>query len=168
MAQGKKLDNKIISNGIQYFISTKHPVYNLRYIIMTRCYNASEKDFPYYQGKNIKLCDEWKNDFVAFFKWCMDNGWQNGLVLDRIDHNDDYKPSNCRFITSRDNLSRMHKDNGMYGENSANAKLSECQVREVRRLIEMGVKLTRIAKDYNVTASAIGAIKRKQNWKDLI
>jgi len=168
MAQGIKLDDKVISNGIEYAITTKHPIYNLRYIIMTRCYNASTRDFPYYQGKGIRICPEWKDDFVVFFKWCLDNGWKKGLVLDRFDHNKDYEPSNCRFITVQENSSNMHKENAMYGENSANAKLTEDQVRQIRKLIAMDIKLTRIAKDFNVTASAIGAIKRRQNWKDLL
>jgi hypothetical protein len=168
MAQGKKLTDKVISNGIEYAITTKHPIYQLRYRIMTRCYNASAIDYPYYQGKGIKMCDEWKNDYISFFKWCLDNGWKDGLVMDRIDSNKNYEPSNCRFVTIEENISKMHKDNGMYGEKSANAKLTEDQVREIRKLIAADVKLTRIAKDFRVAPTTIGAIKRKQNWKDLI
>ncbi len=144
MAQGKKLNCKIISNGIEYEITTSHPIYNLRYTIMTRCYNAALKDYKFYQGKGIKVCDKWKNDFISFFQWCMDNGWKKGLVLDRIDNDKDYSPDNCRFITFTENLQ---------------------QVIEIRKRLALKIPAKYIAQDFNVSASTIGAIKRGQNWK---
>jgi hypothetical protein len=167
MAQGKKLDCKIESNGIEYEITTKHPIYHLRYTIMTRCYNASGSDFRFYQGRGIKVCDEWKNDFIAFFKWCIDNGWQKGLVLDRINNSKDYTPENCRFITNSENLKKMHKDNVMYGVKASNVKLTEKEVWEIREKLQNGVVGTRLAKDYKVSKGAIYAIKNGSNWKKL-
>ena len=167
MAQGKKLNCKVLSNGIEYEITTKHPVYNLRYTIMTRCYNASQEDYPFYQGRGIKVCPEWISNPLSFFQWCFDNGWQKSLVLDRIDNNKDYEPSNCRFVDNTFNLKKMHIDNNLIGENAPNAKLTLQNVLEIKKLLEMDVRYSRLAKDFGVSASTIGAIKRKQNWKDV-
>ncbi len=166
MAQGVKLNCRVISNGIEYKITTDHPIYGLRYVLLTRCYNASKRDFKFYQGRGIKVCDEWKNCFIAFFKWCLDNGWKKGLVLDRIDNNKDYEPNNCRFITAKENLQKMHIDHNMVGENSPRAKLTQLQVDEIRKKLGEGVMNSRLAKDYNVSPSTIKAIKSGQNWKD--
>lgn len=48
-----------------------HPLYILWYGIKTRCYNASEHNYPYYQGKGIIVCDEWLNSLDNFYKWAM-------------------------------------------------------------------------------------------------
>lgn len=54
-----------------------------------------------YSGRNIKMCDEWKNDFVAFHNWAMTNGYKEGLTIDRINCDGDYEPNNCRWVTMK-------------------------------------------------------------------
>ncbi len=111
------------------------------------------------------MCDLWKNDFIPFIEWCLEGGWSKGLVLDRIDNSKDYSPDNCRFITNRQNLQKMHKENGMNGENAGNAKLTYAQVEEIRILLAIGEKRYVIAEKFRVSKSAITAIKTKQNWR---
>lgn len=47
------------------------------------------------------MCDEWKNSFIAFAQWALKNGYDEKLLLDRIDNNGNYEPNNCRFVTMR-------------------------------------------------------------------
>ena len=68
-----------------------------------RCYNPNNKSYHYYGGKGIKVCDEWKEDFQAFYDWAMSNGYKEGLTIDRIDVNGNYEPSNCRWVTQKQN-----------------------------------------------------------------
>lgn len=69
-----------------------------------RCYNKRGHAYHNYGGRGITVCDEWKNDFVAFETWAVANGYDENAEkgkysLDRIDVNGNYEPSNCRFIS---------------------------------------------------------------------
>lgn len=36
------------------------------------CYNSNNKDYKDYGGRGIAVCDEWKNDFKAFWDWSIE------------------------------------------------------------------------------------------------
>lgn len=55
-----------------------------------------------YKKKGIKVCDEWQ-DAKPFLDWSIQNGYKEGLQLDRIDNDGDYSPENCRWVTPKEN-----------------------------------------------------------------
>jgi hypothetical protein len=64
-----------------------------------RCLSPSNRDYPGWGGRGIKICAEWLNDFEAFDNWAHANGYKEGLLLDRRDNDGDYEPGNCRWVT---------------------------------------------------------------------
>lgn len=79
--------------------------------IKTRCLNPSVPIFKYYGGRGIKVCAEWKNNYAAFKKWALANGYSGDLTIDRINNNGNYKPSNCQWITRAENARKMRIEN---------------------------------------------------------
>jgi len=77
---------------------SKHPLNIMWCGMKERCNNPSADNYQWYGGKGIRVCDEWNNNFKAFFDWAQSNGWQKGLSIDRIDNSRDYCPDNCRFV----------------------------------------------------------------------
>ena len=72
-------------------------------------YNNMFKRCDYYKTyiqKNIKVCDEWKNDFRSFYYWAINNGFDVNkpwyeCTLDRINNNGNYEPNNCRWASMK-------------------------------------------------------------------
>ena len=64
-----------------------------------RCYNTKFEHYDRYGGRGIKVCEEWKKDFSIFKDWSLQNGYKEGLEIDRIDVDGNYEPSNCNWKT---------------------------------------------------------------------
>lgn len=109
-------------------------IYSVYANIKYRCYNENHHEFYNYGGKGIRMCDEWlgENGFSSFYKWALDNGYKDGLTIDRIDENGNYEPSNCQWITRSENTIKANKtcqhrkaDNGTYFGISPNGEYYE-------------------------------------------
>lgn len=78
---------------------SKHPLYDVYKHIISRCYDKDNKAFKNYGGRNIEVWKDWREDFVCFYDWCIENGWKEGLSVDRRENDGNYAPHNCRIAT---------------------------------------------------------------------
>ena len=67
-----------------------------------RCHYPSSTSYKYYGGRGISVCEQWRNSFLDFYSWAIENGYNDDLSLDRIDSNKGYSPENCRWITNKE------------------------------------------------------------------
>lgn len=63
-----------------------------------RCSNPNNVGYKNYGGRGIMVCEEWQ-EYEPFRKWALENGYSEGLLLDRQDNNGNYEPKNCRWVT---------------------------------------------------------------------
>lgn len=77
-------------------------IYKLYRGIKRRCYNSHEHNYYNYGGRGINMCEEWRNDFIKFYNWALENGYEKGLQIDRIDNEKGYSPDNCKFSTAKE------------------------------------------------------------------
>lgn len=75
--------------------------WNVWQSMLQRCNNSNNKDYINYGGRGIKVCEEWL-EYINFYNWSMTNGYCEGVSIDRINSNGDYEPSNCRWITNKE------------------------------------------------------------------
>ena len=106
-----------------------------------RCYRRNHHNYRWYGAKGVKICDDWLN-YPRFRRWAVDSGYAPGLVIDRIDSDGDYKPTNCRWVLSEDNQPRR--------------KLSRDDVISIRRSSRTDKEL---AERYSVAPSHINRIR---------
>lgn len=63
--------------------------------IYAKCYNPKNKDFFEYGAAGIEMCDDWKNDKQEFFKWALESGYNEDMILKRYDESQNYDFFNC-------------------------------------------------------------------------
>jgi len=65
--------------------------------MLTRCLNSRSNAYKYYGGRGITVCERWR----VFENFLADMGPRpSGFSLDRINVNENYEPSNCRWATA--------------------------------------------------------------------
>ena len=77
------------------------PLYMKWRSIIDRCENPCRWNYANYGGRGITMCSEWRNNVDSFLAWAHDSGYVLGMWIDRIDNNQGYSPSNCRFVDAK-------------------------------------------------------------------
>lgn len=75
------------------------PIYKAWSSMISRCYNKNNDSYVRYGGRGITVCDEWRKDFLSFYK---DMGERpDGYSIERKNYNLGYFKDNCIWATSK-------------------------------------------------------------------
>jgi len=78
--------------------------------IKNRCLNFQQPSFKYYGARGIRICKEWKENYLVFKSWAISSGYKEGLTIDRINSRGNYEPSNCHWITKSENSKKSCRE----------------------------------------------------------
>ena len=119
-----------------------------------RCDNPLSKSYHNYGGRGISISKQW-GYFLNFRDWAISNGYVDGLEIDRRNNDGNYEPSNCRFVT--------HKENA---RNRRTTKLSMVKAGLIRS-ISKNTNLTQpeIGELFGVSHGTISAVVNLRIWK---
>ena len=67
-----------------------------------RCNNPTNSSYKNYGGRGVKFEFD---SVLHMFNWSLENGYRDDLSIDRIDVNGNYSPSNCRWVTMKEQAS---------------------------------------------------------------
>lgn len=112
--QKKRASETFSTHGL-----TNHPLFYVWRSMIDRCYCETNTQYKSYGFIGVQVCDEWRNDFKAYYDWCLSNGWVHGLEVDKdIKYKEKYKtetgklysPEFCSIVTTKTNC-RNRKSN---------------------------------------------------------
>lgn len=113
---------------------------NIHHAMKQRCYYSKHKAYKRYGGRGIAVCDEWQS-LTGFRTWALANGYRDDLTLDRINNDGNYEPSNCRWVTLREQATnrRTKSNTGFVGVHYDKSKRRySALIRIEGRLIHLG------------------------------
>lgn len=109
----------------EYHGMTGTSLHNVWKEMKGRCLRPHHKDYRWYGAKGATVCDEWQDSFVAFYSWARENGYEEGLTIERKDTSIGYCPQNCEWISFEENRRRSVEARRLKKEKERQRQLEE-------------------------------------------
>jgi hypothetical protein len=139
-------------------------IYSIHKNMKARCYNPKRNSYKNYGARGVRVCDEWlgEDGVVNFYNWAMSSGYKEELTLDRKDVNGNYEPSNCRWLTKKEQ-SNNRRDNRVITFNGVTKTATEWSqsLGGERRLVGMRLDVLGWSIEKAVTTPSSNPQKRK-------
>ena len=113
-------------------------IYGSWYAMKQRCGNPNNKQYKDYGGRGIDYPEKWES-FIGY-KEDMGKTYQKGLIIDRINVNQNYSKENCRWVTRK--ISNRNKRRHLW-VNYQNRKITLAEYAELT-----GIKFQRLRDRY--------------------
>lgn len=111
--------NKLKTHG-----KSNTSIYKVHSGMLERCFNPNHNKYSSYGEIGISVCDDWRK-FENFYLWAINNGYKEGLTIERIDVNGNYEPSNCKFITQHEQYYNQRRTKYLILPDGTKISLSE-------------------------------------------
>ena len=123
------LRKEISSKKAKIHGQSNNKIYYIYKQMKNRCYNSFNKEYKNYGERGIKVCNEWNENFINFYNWAINNGYNQNAkrgecTLDRIDVNGNYCSENCRWVNEKIQQ-RNRRNNRLITYNNETHCLSE-------------------------------------------
>lgn len=117
-------------------------LYNIWINMKSRCHNKNNKFYNRYGGRGIIICDEWKNSFINFYNWSIENGYMKNLTIDRINNDGNYEPNNCKWSNMKEQCNnRSSNINITYNDITGNIEFWAKKTNIQRQTLEYRYKI---------------------------
>lgn len=133
--KNENIRKRSLKHGYTCNDSSTRNIYLMWNGMLSRCFSVKNKNYKNYGARGITVCEEWK-DIHKFVEWVLNNGYNEGLTLDRIDNNGNYQPDNCKF--SSYNEQNSNKRNNRKG---IGIRLDKSRGTYIARLVVKGKRV---------------------------
>lgn len=130
------------------------PEYKIWQGMRSRCEQQNNKTYNYYGGKGVSVCERWK-DFGNFIS-DMGRRPSADFEIDRIDHNGNYEPGNCRWLFHAKNTSRSAR---LAHSLRRNILYPVDRVAHIQSKLLNGVSMKSISRDESMAYTTVKWIK---------
>jgi len=147
---------KLSANSLTKHGEYKTKLYAVWADMKQRILNPKRKAYKDYGGRGITICNEWL-EFIPFRDWALNNGYAEGLQINRIENDGNYEPSNCDWATRTENMRNR----------GCNVIKNIEEVNEIRELYATGNYTQKeLAKKYGVSSRLISFILNNKIWRN--
>jgi len=148
----KLRSEKMITHGES---GNKSRLYRIWRGMKARCNCPSKKEMKYYKNKNIKVYKQWNDHYIMFKIWALCHGYKDNLTIERISNDGNYEPSNCKWITIKEQA-----------HNRSNNKLNWITVKLIRELYNCKYTIEELFKIFDISKQNLRRILTNKRWQE--